>query len=70
MISKFSFKRNGTPARPGSKMLKRIQCHGTPISAQTFQTKRGVAAPSEQSLILTETGSYLNTELSDRITNG
>lgn len=70
MIHKFSFKRNGTPAAPGSKVLTGIQCHGTPVNAQTFQTKKGVAAPSEVSLILTETGSYLNTELSYRITNG
>lgn len=70
MISKFSFKRNGTPANPGTKQLTRIQCHGNPISAQTFQIKKNTSTPAVTSRILTEAGSYLNTELSDRLNIG
>jgi len=69
MIGKFLIKKNGTPAAPGVKVVARI---GVKENKETFKFRKQAYNPTPvlQDLILTETGDYLNNELSERITTG
>ena len=69
ITTKFIIKRNGTPAAPGAKLVAR----GTVDSDQTtykFPKQGHPVTPPGLDQVLTEAGSYLNTETSVRITTG
>lgn len=69
MIGKFLIKRNGTPAAPGPKVVARIGVKG---NKETFKFRKQAYNPTPvlEDRILTETGDYLNNEISERITTG
>lgn len=69
MIGKFITRRNGTEAVPGVKILARVGVKG---DKHTFKFRKQAYNPTPvvQDRILTETGDYLNNELSERITTG
>jgi hypothetical protein len=69
MITRFITKRNGTPAVPGAKTVSQIQCHGSPVKAQTFNIQKGQPIVTT-GRILTEADFFLNTESSNRLTVG
>lgn len=69
MIGKFITKRNGTEAAPGVKIVARVGVKG---DKYTFKFRKQAYNPTPvlEDRILTETGDYLNNELSERITTG
>jgi hypothetical protein len=69
MIAKFIIKRNGTPAAPNVKVVGRVTVQG---SKETYKFRKQAYNPTPvlEDRILTETGDYLNTEISERITTG
>lgn len=68
-INKFIIKRNGTPATPGAKLVAKGTVNGSKVTYKFPKQGHGVT-PVGVDRVLTETGSYLNTETSARITTG
>lgn len=69
IVTKFIIKRNGTPAAPGAKLVAKGTVRGDKTTYKFPKQAHGVT-PVTEDRVLTETGDYLNTELSDRITTG
>jgi hypothetical protein len=65
MITKFIIKRNVNVALPFNKNFARVEVHSN--GNQTFKFKKIRISAGIFDRILTETGSYLNTENSDRL---
>jgi hypothetical protein len=67
MITKFIRKRNVDTALPFSKGFARVQVHAN--GSETFKfTKKAVSSPPPAGTrLLTEAGSFLNTESSNRL---
>lgn len=68
-MNKFIIRRNGTVAAPGVKLVARGSVKGNKITFR-FPKQGHPSAPTTVDRVLTETGDFLNTELSDRIVTG
>jgi hypothetical protein len=69
MIGKFIIRRNGTVANPGIKLIAKGTVKGTKETYK-FPKKAHPITPVTGDRVLTETGNFLNTESSDRLTTG
>lgn len=69
MISKFIIRRNGTAAAPGVKLVAKGTVQGSKETYK-FPKRAHPISPVTGDRVLTETGDFLNTESSDRITTG
>jgi len=67
MITKFIRKRNVNTALPFSKGFARVQVHANGDNTFKFTKKPVSTPPPAGSLLLTETGAFLNTESSNRL---
>jgi hypothetical protein len=65
MITKFIRKRNVNAGLPFNKNFARVEVHSN--GSETFKFKKFRISAGISDRILTETGSYLNTENSDRL---
>jgi hypothetical protein len=68
-MNKFIIRRNGTVAAPGVKLIARGSVKGNKTTFR-FPKEAHPLTPVLGDRVLTETGDFLNTELSDRIVTG
>jgi hypothetical protein len=68
-MNKFIIRRNGTVAAPGVKLIARGSVKGNKTTFR-FPKEGHPLTPVTGDRVLTETGDFLNTELSDRIVTG
>lgn len=69
IVTRYIIKRNGTPAAPGAKLVAKGTVRGDKTTYK-FPKQGHPVIPVGVDRVLTETGDFLNTETSDRITTG